>query len=104
MGVYRKNAGGVWTRLSLVEGAKTRLECYEDLLLYNHSDNVIRDCYVYWLECFYREFVLPPFLRHKVTSAGMKNLWFYCKHCRKVRSPFIAFKKCVKCFCAFFSV
>lgn len=104
MGVYRKHDGGIWSRLSYLDGAKIRLECYEDLYFYNHSDKVIRECYVYWLDCFYREFVLPPFLRHKVTRTGMKNLWFYCKHCRKVRSPFMAFKKCLKCFGAFTSV
>lgn len=98
MGVYRKNNGGVWSRLSSIEGDKIRLECYEDLYKYNSTDNDILDNYSYWLDDFYAKFVRPPFFHQQLTKGDIKNLCFYWRHCWNAQKPFVALKKSIKCF------
>ena len=105
MGVYRKHNGGVWSKLSLIDGAYHRLDCYEDLYKFHPTDKDIKECYLFWLDKFYNEFVIPPFRQHKLTRDSMKNLCYYLRHCRKAKCPFYTvFKNSTKCVVALFGI
>lgn len=97
MGVYRKNNGGIWSRLSSVEGAKIRLECYEDLYKYNPTDKDVKDNYSYWLNKFFYEIVFPKFYQLKMSKNGIMILGFYLKHCWKAKCLFTGIKNSIKC-------
>lgn len=97
MGVYRKHDGGIWSGLSLVEGAKTRLDCYEDMFNFNPNDNVVLERYVEWLDLFFVEFVRPSFHYHGWTRNGIDNLKLYVKHCLKTKQYRKALRKSLKC-------
>lgn len=98
MGVYRKNNGGIWSRLSSLDGDKIRLESYEDLLKYNSTDKDILENYSYWLNNFFYKHVLTPFYQHKITKNEIKIWRFYIKHCGKAKCLFLALKNSIKCF------
>lgn len=105
MAVYRKNNGGAWSKLSPIEGAYVRLDCYEDLYKFNPADDDIKDAYSYWLDKFYNEFVIPPYRMHKLSKNGIKNLFAYIKHCQKAKSPFAKIlKNITKCFVALLGI
>ena len=105
MGVYRKHDGGIWSKLSPIEGAYVRLDCYEDLYKFNPTDDDIKDAYSYWLDKFYNEFVIPPFRQHKLAKNNIKNLCVYIKHCRKARFPLLTvLKNSAKCFVALLGI
>ena len=105
MAVYRKNDGGAWSKLSPIEGAYVRLDCYEDLYKYHPTDNDIRGAYSYWLDKFYNEFVIPTFRQHKLAKNNIKNLCVYIKHCRKARFPLLTvLKNSAKCFVALLGI
>lgn len=97
MGVYRKHDGGIWSSLSSLDGAQTRLECYEDLYKYNKDDKVVQDRYVEWLDLFFVEFVRPSFHYHGWTRNGVDNLNIYIKHCLKTKQYCKAVRKSLKC-------
>lgn len=97
MGVYRKHDGGIWSSLSSLDGAQTRLECYEDLYKYNKDDKVVQDRYVEWLDLFFVEFVRPSFHYHGWTRNGIDNLKLYVKHCLKTKQYCKAVRKSLKC-------
>ena len=98
MGVYRRNDGGIWASMSLVERARFRLDGYDDFYSYHKDDPVVLECYREWVDRFYRETLLPPYSRHKLTRYGIKNLFFYFKHSCKVGTPILAMKRIVRCF------
>ena len=97
MGVYRKHDGGIWSSLSSLNGAQTRLDCYEDLYKYNKDDKVVLDRYVEWLDLFFVEFVRPSFHYHGWTRNGIDNLKLYVKHCLKTKQYCKAVRKSLKC-------
>lgn len=100
MGVYRKNDGGIWSRLSSLEGAKKRLECYEDMYKYNPTDKDVKDNYSYWLNKFYYEYVFPSFYQQKMSKNKIKILGYYFKHCWKAKCLFTGIKNSIKCLVA----
>lgn len=105
MGVYRKHDGGVWSKLSPIDGAYHRLDCYEDLYKFHPTDKDIKECYLFWLDKFYNEFVIPPFRQHKLTRDSMKNLCYYLRHCWKAKCPFnTVFKNSAKCVIALLGI
>ena len=97
MGVYRKNNGGIWSRLSNIKCDKIRLECYEDLYKYNPKDNDILENYNYWLDNFYGRHVRPFFSEHRSLKEGTLNLYFYVKHCFNAKSYIIPLKRTFRC-------
>ena len=104
MGVYRRNDGGIWASMSLVERARFRLDGYDDFYSYHKDDPVVLECYREWVDRFYRETLLPPYSRHKLTRYGIKNLFFYFKHSCKVGTPILAMKRIAWCFGALFGI
>lgn len=97
MGVYRINSGGIWQRLSPVEKAKFRLNCYDDLFSFHKDDQDVLICYLEWLERFYQYFALSVFARHKITKNGVESMFFAAKHYRKLKGPVYSLKKCYQC-------
>lgn len=97
MGVYRKHNGGVWSRMSDIEGAKMRLECYKDLYKYNHTDNIILESYSEWLDKFAGGYVFPPFYQRRFSKEELSNLFFYFKHCWEIKSLLRPLLRCCKC-------
>lgn len=90
MGIYRNNNGGIWSRLSFFEGAKIRLECYEDLYKYNPTDKDVLENYSYWLNKLYCEFVPPSFYHHNSSTNGIKIWNFYNKNCWDAKCLIVA--------------
>lgn len=97
MGVYRKHEDGVWSGVSKIEGAKTRLNCFKDLYRYNHTDKVILERYSEWLDKFAGGYVFPPLYQRRFTKEGLKNLCIYFNHCWTIKSFLRPFLRCVKC-------
>ena len=102
MGVYRRNSGGIWSRHTPLEKARVRLDCYQEMYRYNKDDQVVLERYCEWLDRFYKEFVLPPFQRHKITRNGLKNLVFDVKHNLKTQRFSSIFRHFWGCITAFF--
>lgn len=98
MAVYRINNGGIWsTEASSIKGAKTRLDCYNDLYKYHHNDDVVKDGYTYWLNKFYTEYVLPPFYKREWDYNKIKTLCYYSNHRWCLKEYLTTIKHFAKC-------
>ena len=104
MGVYRVNGRGEWTSLSHFEGAKFRLDCYNDLYQYHKDDPVVLECYTEWLDRFYTDYALSPFRRHKVTKNGVRSLFFTFDHYWKIQGARKAISQFCNCVISFLTI
>ena len=101
MGVYRINSGGVWQRMSSFDKVRFRLNGYDDFYSYHKDDEDVLICYLEWLDRFYHDYAFSVFARHKITTNGVKSVFFAAKHYSKLKGPIYAVKKCCQCAIAF---